>query len=412
MGVNFKDLLIRVGTQADRTTKAASVVDFPIPADGDGLAGDIAVEELDTEHGTPTVLYSSSAARNFGSKSLKAWLFPVLAGTLMKNVLTRDANGAQSFLTVEAWWGTNKLGPNTYKGSRRYGVVFDSLSLSVDLVGAPTSVEVDFSGWINRRENIPYTETTPTPTFSTLKPFKSSGVFVDFLTDKTLETYGGHNADVRRFSLTFNNNGTVEVPTDNSTTPELDKVWTVHTPGDVRATFEVTVALNAEKYLKPEQSIDVVQGAVRLAFVHEKASKTTTTSTLTSGDNNDQTLLTAVTTGFAVGDVCFIQDTLGKFAVLPIKTVNAGVSLVFDTDTGGGTGYDSRVTLNGAVNGPLTIKNMTGGIIFDRLDFRGMSGPSRDSKKRAVTLRYEAFLPYGATKAVEAHWYDHGTAHV
>lgn len=413
MSLKAKDPFVRIGKQTDRTTIASTWIDVAIPADGDAMAFDAEIESLDTEHGSRGILYSAKNAINAEQKTLRTFLFPVCAGTLLDNVFDRDANDEQGFLSMEMWWG-DKIGAGQIKGSRRYGMVFDSVSVSVDRTGRGASLEAELSGWINRRSNIPTGESTPSTTFSTLLPWNTTGVLIDFVVDNAQGSYGGDNTDVRRLTINYNNNGEVENHADNASTPELDKTWTIHSPGEETVEVELTVSITDEKYLEPDQSADIIQGSLRVAFTHPKAaSNAETTDTLTSGDNDDQTLATGITTtsGFEAGDVTVIQDTNGDFAILPIDSLVADTSITYDTDTGGGTGFDSRVTLNGTTNGPLTIRNMAGGIIFDRLDFRGQSAPTRDGAKRVVTLRYEAALAVGESRIVETHFYDHLTTH-
>jgi hypothetical protein len=412
MGMKSKDLFVRIGAQSNRTTVASSFIDLAIPADGDQMNSDLAIESLDTDHGSRGILYSSKNAINGEQKQFQSYMFPVAMGTLMGNVLNRDSNGDQGFMSIEAWWG-DAIGSGQVKGSRRLGVVMDSFSLTIDRTGQGQSLQVDFSGWINQRTNIATGESTPTPSFSTLLPWNSTGALIDFVYDNSVESYGMDNTDVRRTSISFANNGEVEAYTD-STSPELDRTWTIHTPGEESVEVEVTVALNDEKYTELDQNLTVAQGAMRVAFTHPSAaSNAECTDTLTTGDNDTQTLSTDITDtdGFETGDVVIIQDTLGNFSVLPVETLVADTSFAFDTDTGGGTGYSSRVTLNGTTNGPLTIRNMAGGLMFDRLDFRGQSAPTRDGNKRVVTLRYEAALAVGAAAIVEGHFYDHLTSH-
>ena len=410
MGVRAKDLSVRVGSQSDRTTVAGSLTDIAVPADGDGMNADLSLETLDTDHGNEGVLYSSVGSRNGESKSFRSFLFPNVANLLMDNVITRDASGDQSFLTIESWWGT-KLGASKVKGQRRYGCIFDSFSFQIDRTGAGAPIEVDFGGWINRKQNIPTGESVPTLDFSDVLPYSSTGVKIDFVPDAAGGAYGGHVTDVRRLSVTYSNQGAVEEFQDNDSNVELDKVWTIHTPGEASAQFEITMALNEEEYLQLDENEEPPKGKLRVVFTHPKGATETSGSTLTSGDQNTQTLLVDSTTGFVVGDVVYIEHPVTGFAVLPISAIVADESISVDTDTGGGTGSDSRVTLNGASGGLLTIRNMAQVLIFDRIDYRGSSAITRDGNKRVVTLTYEAALLSGATSIMEAHTYDHSNSH-
>ena len=408
MGVRAKDLSVRVGSQSDRTTVASSLTDIAVPADGDGMNADLSLETLDTDHGNEGVLYSSVGSRNGESKSFRSYLYPNVANLLLDNVVDRNASGDQGFLTIESWWGT-KLGASKVKGQRRYGCIFDSFSFQIDRTGAGAPIEVDFGGWINRKQNIPTGESVPTLDFSDVLPYSSTGVKIDFVPDAAGGAYGGHVTDVRRLSVTYSNQGAVEEFQDNDSNVELDKVWTIHTPGEASAQFEITMALNEEEYLQLDENEEPPKGKLRVVFTHPKAFSVTSTSTVTSGELAAQTILVDDTEGLVNGDVVTIEHPTTGFVCLPIGGVVADTS--FEVDTSALNGFDARVTLNGGSGGPLTIRNMAQALIFDRIDYRGSSAITRDGNKRVVTLTYEAALLSGSTSIMEAHTYDHSNDH-
>ena len=404
MGMKAKDLSVRVGAQADRTTIAASFIDLAIPADGDQLVGNVETEALDTEHGARGFLYTVKNAKNDAEQGFSTFAFPVAMGTLMNNLFQRDSNGDQGYLSVEAWWG-DAIGSGQHKGSRRRGVVLNSLSFSVDKAGRSQSVQFDFQGWTNRRTNIPTGEATPSRTYSTLLPWASAGVLVDFVADLSAESFGGSNADVRRFTVNFSNQGEVEGFEANAIIPELDAAWTIHTPGEETVEIEVTVALNDEKYQELDQDIDLPDGGLRVMFTHPKAATTTSTGTITAGDQGTQTLTVVDASSFEVGDVVGVFDGSLNWATLKIAAIS-GSDIDFDT-----AALASPVTLNGGGGTPLTVGNMAGGLNFNRMSWRGTSPPVRDGNRRAVTIRYEAALEAGAASPVEFAFYDHLTTH-
>ena len=406
--VNQKDVWCRVGGQADRTTVAASLIDIALPADGLGLTSADSIETLDTDHGTRGILYSQRNSRNDSPQPIRTFMFPVAMGTIMDNVFDRDANGDQGFLTWEMWWGTKIGASGKARGIRFYGCVHDSVSFTIDRTGPGQSIELDIQAFVNRKFNIPDSESVPSTDFPTELPFNTTGAKIDFRFDNTVDTAWSKDDDsVRRLTFTYNNAGSVEQFEDNSATPSLDKAWTIHVPGEEALEVEVTVALDDDKYLALDQSATIPEGSCRIAFTHPSASSATVTTNLLAGDNDTQTLLSADTGNILAGDVTILEEAGGNFAVLPVAAVVTDTSIDYDTDTGGGTGFDARL----ALTQPLTVRNLAGIIVIPRLDFRSQSAAVRDGNRRVVTLRYEAAIGSTETALVESHFYDHLTSH-
>lgn len=412
-----KDVWYRIAKQQDRTTTPSGTtpydyVDVQVPADGVDFISDFSTEDLDTDHGAPGVLFTIMSARNLEKKKFRTYMIPTCIGTFLNGVVSRSSStGELDYFGVERWWGS-ALGGSEDKGQRFLGFLMDTFSLTIDRSGKSDALMLDVDGYINQSVRILTGASTPSKDWSKATPYQSTGALIDFVRDVTVDSYGADDQDVRRVTLSYQNGLTVEGLQDNDTTVGLDKVWTVQAPGEQRCSVEVQVRVTQDEYLTLDAAQSPVVGALRIALTHPKGTKVTTTSTLTVGDNNDQTLLVASTTGFQVGDVCVITHPTTGFSTLPIKTVNAGVSLVYDTDTGGGTGKDSRVTLNGASGGPLTIRNMGVGIIIDAMTFKGGTPPTREGNFRVVTLRYEAKLAAGASRIIEVHAYNHANSRI
>ncbi|TXH56578.1 MAG: hypothetical protein E6Q97_06080 [Desulfurellales bacterium] len=406
-----KDVWFRIGDQSNRTTVASTLVDIVPPADNIDFVEDFATEDLDTDHGASGTLFTVVTSKNFEKKRLNTYIYPTNVGYFLNGAVSRDAtSGELTYKTVEKWWGS-ALGGTEDKGIRFFGCLFDGFSLTIDRGGKSEPLQISMDCFVNAQKRILTGETAPAKDWPKAAPYQSSGALIDFVRDTGSGSYGPDDADVKRVSITFGNSASVEQIADNETDIDYDKVWTVHAPGEAKAQISVTCRITEDEYLRLGKAATPTIGAIRVALKHPKATSITTASTITSGDNNDQTLNVSSTTGFLVGDVCVITHPTTGFTTLPIKTVNAGVSLVFDTDTGGGSGKDSRVTLNGSVDA-LTIRNMGVGIIFDAMTYKGRGSDVRDGAFRVVELRYEAKLSAGATKIVEVHAYNHSNARI
>ena len=171
--------------------------------------------------------------------------------------------------------------------------------------------------------------------------------------------------------------------------------------------MDVTVAvrINDHKYLNISEYTVLPKGKLRVGCVHPKCTSITSTSTVTSATTSNQVLLVSSTTGFTVGDMVLITHPTTGFCVSKVTAINAGVSLTI-------SGYDTRVTLNGASGGPLTIRNMAFGLTIDRMDFVSRGSTRRDGAFQVVELKYKVKLLAGSTFPLEWLSYDHANSRI
>ena len=404
MGIKAQDVGYRIGIQADRVTAATTMIDFAPIADDLPLAPQQEIVELNTDHGMTGEMYDDLAAQNRSEIAVKFPLYPTIAGTIFNSVFKRGSSGDLDYYTIERWW-KSALGGSLDKGERYFGVVNNKFGLTLARSSRNEAVIVDSSIFINARRRILTAETSPTYDHSKAFPFGTSSLMIDFVYDASVDSYGADDTDVRAVSLSFSNETTLDGCSDNLADPPLHRSWLVHAPGNPTMDVTVTVRVNDHKYLNISEYSVLPKGKLRVALVHPKGTSITSTSTVTSGTTGNQTLLVSSTTGFLVGDFVLITHPTTGFCVSKITTVNAGVSLVI-------SGYDTRVTLNGASGGPLTIRNMACGLVVDRMDFMNRGSIRRDGAFQVLDLKYKVKLLAGSTFPVDYLAYDHANSRI
>lgn len=404
MSVKSKQILVRVGTQASRTAVSSNMVNVAVPAEGNQVAPTNEIETLDTDHGSPGVLYSEVVAKNAQAQAFRTHFYPDTIGRLISNLITRTS-GAQGFLQIENWWPVDSLGSGTNRGERFRGCVLDSLSLDIAKTGIGSSIVAEFQAFINVVSEIAAAESFPALTFSPDGPYKTTGALIDWVPNIATGAFGAKNADVRRLNLRFSNNGTVDGFEDDSSSPVSDKTWTIHDPGEPSAEIRLTVSMSEEEYLTLQNEATLPTGALRLVLTHTGADSTTSTDTVDGADDTTQTLGVDDSAHFAVNDVILIQHPSGDFATAIVEAVRSGPD---EIDIAGTL---PRVDLDGGTGGPVTIRNMTAAFIFDAMKFQNRGPASRDGNRRVLEVSYIVTLAAGETEIVEALAYDHASGH-
>lgn len=404
MGIKAQDISYRFGVQSDRTTVAASLLDFAPLADDVPLAPSQDLVELNTDHGIVGEMYSDLAAQNRQEIAGKVPLYPTIAGTLFDAIFKRTSGGDLYYHTLERWW-KSALGGSFDKGERYHGCIFNKFGVTFARNARNAEIVVDTGIFINARRRILTAETAPTYDHSKGFPFGSSGVLLDFVHDASVDSYGADDQDVRSVTLNFSNEVTLDGCVDNLSDAPLHRSWLVHAPGNPVMDVTVAVRINDHKYLNISEYTVVPKGKLRVGCVHPKCTSITSTSTVTSATTSNQVLLVSSTTGFTVGDMVLITHPTTGFCVSKVTAINAGVSLTI-------SGYDTRVTLNGASGGPLTIRNMAFGLTIDRMDFVSRGSTRRDGAFQIVELKYKVKLLAGSTFPLEWLSYDHANSRI
>lgn len=406
--IKHQDIAYRIGTQADRTTVAASLTDFVPPADGIGLAPSQEMVELDTDHGMPGEKYSDLGARNTAELSGSTYLYPQSMGIFLDAVFKRDTNGDLTYHTLERWFkkstGGSVLGGTEDKGERYFGSLFNGLGLTLARSQRNEAIMAELRYFINAKRRIEDAESAPTYDQSKVFPYGSAGMLVDFVRNES-DSYGADDPDVRSVAINFSNNSVLDGVQDNLTDAPLHRSWLYHFAGNPSADVTVVVRLTQDEYLRIDEFVNLPKGKLRIALNHPRAGSITSTSTLSSGNTGNQVLLVSDTTAFLVGDiVCITHPTTG-FAITKVTAISAGVSLTV-------SGYDTRVTLNGAVGGPLTIRNMAAGIIIDEMHFNGRGSTKREGVFQTLELKYKAKLLAGSTFPLDYAAYNHANSRI
>lgn len=407
MGVKAQDIAYQIDLQDDRVTAAASpaILDIVPEADAIALGPGIEIIQLNTDHGLPGEMYSDLASRNSGEFPVKVLALPTIMGRMLDAVFKRNSSTDELYYHQISRWWKDKLGSSTDKGERFWGMLFNKIELSFMRAAKNEPIQLGLSAFLNAKRRILNAETSPTYDQCKCPPLGTSGLLFDFVHDSSLDSYGADDTDVRAVSISFDNGISLDAFADNVADAPLHRSWTVHAPGNPSATVKVTLRLNDRKYLILDEFTNLPAGKLRVAGVHPKATSITSTSTVTAGSTSTQTLLVSSTTGFLVNDIVLITHPTSGFCTAKITTVNAGVSLVI-------SGYDPRVSMNGASGGPLTIRNMAFGLVFDRMDFTGRSSTKRDGSFQNIELEYAVKLKAGSTFPLEYHAYNHANSRI
>jgi hypothetical protein len=395
MGSNIKsqDIGYQIGAQSDRTTAASTFLDFAPNADAVGLMPVTETVEYDTDHFDPGVKYTDLTARNRSALPYATPLYPTIVGTLFNAVFIRNTAGDLDYHEIRRWW-RSAIGGSEDKGETYRGCVFDSVNLSIARSDSNQPIVFDAQVMVNAKRRLLTGETSPTPDLSKQPAFGSAGVLIDFVSDDTVDSLGGDDAQVRAVSFSFSNQVSLDGVEDNLADPPLHRSWLTHVCGNPKLDITVTCRISDDNYLRLDEWTTVPKGKLRLAFTHPKGASITSTSTLNSGTTGNQTLNVAATAGFLAGDTVVIKHPTTGFAITKI------VSLVTDTSITVG-GYDPRVTLNGASGGPLTIRSMCAGLVVDSMDFKSRSSTKRAGAFQTIDLTYTATLKAGASFPLE-----------
>lgn len=402
MGIKAQDIGYRFGAQSDRVTVASSLLDFAPIADDLPLAPSQEIVELTTDHGIVGEMYDDLAAQNRAEIGTKWPLYPTITGTLFDAIFKRGSSGDLTYLTIERWW-KSALGGSFDKGERYWGCVLNKFGITLARSSANAAVIADVGLFINARRRILTAETSPTYDHSKVFPYGSASLLIDFVHDASVDSYGADDTDVRAVAISFSNEVTLDGCVDNLSDAPLHRSWIVHAPGNPMMDVTITVRLNDHKYLNVSEYTVLPKGKLRVALVHPRGTSITTTSTVTSGTTSNQVLLVSSTTGFVVGDMVLITHPTTGFCVSKVTAINAGVSLTI-------SGYDTRVSLNGASGGPLTIRNMAIGLVLDRMDFQNRSSTRKDGSFQVIDLKYKVKLLAGSTFPLDYMAYDHANS--
>lgn len=406
-GIRTYDVFGRIGVQADRLTKAVSFIDVVLRKDGMNLVTSKESTKLDTEHRFRGNAYRILNQRNAEEGSLLTYFWPNSVKTFLDAVFS-ETDGMVPYHNWEWYWDAtlNSVAGNQDVGADYQGLAFNGISFSIERGNTGNSVEVDLRAFTNAKENFAYTVTRPTFTRSPQEPYGSTDFLIDFQGDVSIDNYGKDNPHVRSISFNFTNN--IELRNFRaSVVAKLDKSWTEHFIQEPALTVEVELEVADDNYLRYDEGAQLVEGALRIVGRHPDASlKTTSTETLTAGAAGTEVITVASAVGAAVADVIlFIHPTTGHFAVLPIASI-ASNDLSFNRDL-----YDSYVTINGSVGGPLTVENMAFMIHVPRMTLVKSTPPKSNGSVRTISLSYEADLLAGETAIVERLAYNHSAAH-
>lgn len=395
MGNNIKsqDIGYQIGAQADRTTASVALLDFAPNADAVALMPVTETVEYDTDHYDPGVKYTDLVSRNRSAMPCATPLYPTVVGTLFNAVFIRNAAGDLDYHEIKRWW-RSAIGGTEDKGETFQGCIFDSVNLAIARSDTNQPIVFDAQVMINAKRRILTAATSPTPDLSKQPAYGSAGVLIDFVSDDTVDSLGGDDAQVRAVSVSFSNQLTLDGVEDNLADPPLHRSWLTHVCGNPKIDVTVTARVSDDNYLRLDEYTTIPKGKLRLAFTHPKGASITSTSTLSSGSTGNQTLLVAATAGFLVGDTVVVKHPTSGFAITKVVTINTDVSIVVG-------GYDPRVTLNGSSGGALTIRSMCAGLVIDSMDFKSRSSTKRAGAFQTIDLNYTTTLKAGATFPLE-----------